>query len=225
MKEIPDKSFDLGFSDPPWGHEYDGKRPMGINAQVYKEKNVSYEDKFNPEWNLEWFGHLLRICDRVVIAMGWKHFNWWVRETDPLGYFFWYFRNGQGQTKICNHNSMHPLLCYGNFKSRDRKFRYNCRETFIPNGFLRSDNNLIHPSPKPFRDWKLLIEELNPKSIFDPFAGSCPIGEVGEYLGIKWLGLEIEPLYMNDAEYRINKGTKSHQNYIPEKKFTQNKLI
>lgn len=143
MKTQKENQYDLGFSDPPWGHDYDGKHPMGINAQTYKPEIENYNDTFDPEWNLQWFTELRRICKRVVIAMGWKHFNWWVKNTDPRGYFFLIFKNGQGSTKVCKHNA-------------------------------------THPSPKPFKDWLKMIKELNPESLFDPFAGTCPIGEVGE---------------------------------------------
>jgi DNA modification methylase len=51
-----------------------------------------------------------------------------------------------------------------------------------------------------------MISELKPESIFDPTAGTCTIGEVGESLGIPWLGCELNAEYRTDIEYRIYRG-------------------
>ena len=219
MHTLSDQQFDLGFTDPPWGHKYNGKTPMGINAQVYKEEIINYDDQFNPIWNHLWFTELTRVCKRVVIAMGWRHFNWWVANTDPRGYFFLTFKNGQGSTKVCKHNAVHPFLCYGDaFRDRKKKFHWNFLDTYIPNGFLRGTYKFIHPSPKPFQDWYKMISELHPDSLFDPFAGTCTIGEVGEALRIPWEGVELNKDYSKDIQYRIRCG-------MTYKQTTQQKLM
>lgn len=239
MKSLPDKCIDLIFSDPPWGHEYDGKRPMGINAKAVKLNKISYNDTFDPDWNLQWFNECIRVAHRVVIAMGWTHFNWWVANTDPIGYHFLVFKNGQGQTRTCNHNAVHPLLVYGDFLSREKKFHWNFTPCFIPNGFLRDTfkaeqavkiskeyrvlaqppkqpHIFTHPSPKPFIDWYTMIKELKPTSLYDPFGGSCVIGEVAETLGIPWISTELNPVYEKDIQYRINSGIKHRENLQQE---------
>jgi hypothetical protein len=243
MQNLPDNSLDLIFTDPPWGHDYDGTKPMGINQQAEKHDRVNYNDTFAPNWNLKWFHEACRVSHRLVIVMGWKRFNWWVKQTDPLGYHFLIFKNGQGQTKVANHNAVCPLLCYGDFKARQQKTHWNFTEscldtlnsflmtydaTMIPNGFLRenyqeeqavklSKNYEIlsplkdthvyaHPSPKPFKDWLKMIRELNPKNIYDPFGGTAPVAQVGEYLGIPYYVSELNPLYRKDAIYRQQLG-------------------
>ena len=205
---IPDKSIDLCFTDPPWGHSYNGQRPMGINTKTEHTERVNYSDDFDVEFNLAWFHEIKRICKRIVIAMGWKHFNWWVENTHPVGYFIWHFKNGQGSTKISQFNSVHPLLCYGDWK--DKKFRYNCRETYIRNGFLNDakEHKFKHPSPKPFEDWVLLIKELEPESLIDPFLGSGTLAEVGEFLQVPYVGIEVKKEYKDDIDFRIKRGRK-----------------
>ena len=88
--------------------------------------------------------------------------------------------------------------------------------TYIPNGFLRNgeseEHKYSHPSPKPFRDWRHMIEELHPESLFDPFAGSCCIGEVGEALGIVWDACEINEAYIDDIKYRVESGKRKRAN-------------
>ena len=234
MQSLEDKTFDVGFFDPPWGHGYNGKKPMGINAQAYKEQIINYKDVFDPEWNLEWFQEASRVCKRLIVAMGWKFFNWWVANTNPRGYYFITFDNGQGSTKVCKHNGVHPFMCYGDaFKQWDNKFHRNYLHTYIPNGFLRDDSNYkyIHPSPKPFRDWYKIIRALKPQSLFDAFAGTCTIGEVAETMNIPWRATEIDEQnkYVNDIKYRINRGMERYkkygQTYQLKKEMKQVKLI
>jgi len=255
MESLADNTFDLGFADPPWGHNYDGHRPMGINAQVVKENVENYKDDHDPTWAQNFSNELKRVCERSVICMGWKHFNWWVANTNPVGYHFLVFKNGQGQTQVCNHNAVHPFLCYGDWKGesaeegRARRFHWNFTEScleelhdfmftyhysYIPNGFLR-DGGFIpkklkklvegnqtlmkggsltamlghqykHPSPKPFDDIRNMLIELNPTSLFDPTAGTNPIGEYGETYEVQWTACELNPAYRNDIEFRIARG-------------------
>ncbi len=222
LHSLHDQSRDLAFLDPPWGHDYNGKRPMGINAQAEHDHVENYNDSFDPDWNLKWFHEIMRVHRRVVIAMGWRHFNWWVATTNPRGYHFLCFKNGQGSTRVTKHNAMHPLLCYGEgFNNWDAKFHWNFTpshldadtfycvymQTYIRNGFLRmEEHKYTHGSPKPAEDWADMIQELNPTDIADYFAGTCCIGEVGEWLGIPWDATELRAECYDDCDYRIHKG-------------------
>jgi DNA modification methylase len=60
-----------------------------------------------------------------------------------------------------------------------------------------------------------MIDDLNPDSVLDPFCGSGTIGEVCESLGIPWLGFELNPDYIHDAELRLHQGM---EKYHPKSK-------
>ena len=215
--------WELCFSDTMWGKEYDGKNPQGINRKTYRPHIINYEDTFDPDFHKAWFTKFQKITKAQVVCTGMKYFNWWVTNFNPIGYHIITYNNGQGMSKTSIHSSYAIYLCFGDEFWKTHKFFRGHRHTYIPNGFLRGDE-YIHPSPKPFNSWKDMIEELHVKSIVDPFGGSCPIGEVGEYLGIEWRAYEIKPEYIPDIKKRIQKGIKRHQNYKPKKNYNQNKL-
>lgn len=217
-------NWDLCFTDTLWGKEYDGQNPSGINRKTFKPNVVNYDDKFDPEFHKTWFTKIQQLTNAQVVCTGKKYLNWWVKNFDPIGIYTLTFNNGQGMSKTGTHGSTAFYLCFGREWWKKHKFFRDHHQTYIPNGFLRTDE-YIHPSPKPFKDWLIMIGDLNPSSVVDPFAGSCAIGEVCEYLGIEWKGYEIKEKYIPDIKKRIQKGIKRHKNYIPKKKQTQTKLI
>ena len=216
--------WDLCFTDTLWGKKYDGQNPSGINRKTFKPHIVNYSDEFDPHFHKTWFSKFQQNTKAQVVCTGWKYYNWWIKQFDPLGTYLITYNNGQGMSKIATHGSTSPYLCFGEDWWKQHKFFRGHRQTYITNGFLRTDN-YIHPSPKPFKDWAQMIEELNPSSVVDPFAGSCAIGEVCEYLGIEWRGYEINPDYIPDIEKRIKKGMTEHSRYRPQKKLIQQTLL
>ncbi len=216
--------WELCFTDTLWGKEYNGQKPSGINRKAFKPHIVNYKDTFDPEFHKAWFTKFQNLTKAQVVCTGWKYFNWWVKTFDPIGYHFITFNNGQGMSKTAIHGSTSPYICFGdNFWKKHKFFRGHI-QTYITNGFLRTDN-YIHPSPKDFKTWLSMISSLNPISVVDPFAGSCPLGEVCEYLGIQWRGYEINPDYIPDIKKRIKKGISAHRYYKPSKKYNQKKLF
>jgi DNA modification methylase len=215
MPNLQDNEFELCFSDPPWGYEYDGTNPKGINQQTYHPERENYNDEFNPDFNLQFFQEMNRTCKATVIIMGRLYLFWWIRNTQPLDLFTLTFKNGQNSTKISKYNATCHYLCYGK-QNRfwiEHKFHRNHYETYITNGFLRDkEYTYTHPSPKDFKTWEYMLNELKPASVLDPFGGSGTIGEVCESLGIKWLAFEIKEDYYTDAKYRIEKGMQRYSN-------------
>jgi DNA modification methylase len=210
MPSFKDKQFDLIFSDPPWGYDYDGQTPNGINKKATFHDRINYEDSFDDKFNKKFHNEMLRVSRSIVMIMGRIHLFWWIRNTEPIDLFTLVFRNGQGGTKISKYNGTCHFLCYGDQEYwKDHKFHRNFYETYIHNGFLRlTEYKLIHPSPKDFNTAYDLIKELNPKSVLDPFFGSGCVGEVCEALGVSYVGLEICEDYAGDIEQRIQAGIK-----------------
>jgi len=229
MQQFPAKFFDLCFTDIYWGIGYDSQNPHGINTQTNHPERVNYKDTFDPELYLEQFGEMRRVSKQLVMAVGWKNYNWWVKNTNPRGTFILTFNNGQNSSKIAKHNATSPYLCWG---ERFVKFKFwkSFHHTYIENGFLREkDYKYKHGSPKDFKTWNELICQLKPTSLIDPFIGSGTAGEVAEANGINWIGFELKPDYIEDIKFRINRGKQRYKTFLrrsqmPIKKHKQSTL-
>lgn len=212
LNDVQKDEYELCWSDIPWGHRYDGTKPMGINKKAVKNDVIKYDDLFDPSFHQEWYYHINNLTKGQVLCVGRKHKGWWIKE-----YFEKYlweiqvvYPNGQGSTEVSQHGGHMPYLCFsdsGYFKQH--KFWKDYYETYIPNGFLRKEQ-YIHPSPKEFGLWCKMMKDLKPSSVIDPFLGSGTTGEVCEFLGIPWLGFEIKEEYAPDIKKRIQRGIKKH---------------
>ena len=211
--------WDLCFTDTLWGKGYDGTKPSGINRKAIKPWVINYDDVWDAIFMGKWFKKFQLLTKAQVVATGWKYFNWWVKFWDPIGIHMVTYNNGQGMTKTAIHGSMSPYVCFGGDWWKKHKFFRSHTQTYIQNGFL-NPGRCIHPSPKDYETWVQLIGDLHPKSVVDPFAGSCAIGEVCESLGIKWRGYELEPRYAPLIKERIQLGIERYekrQRYKPQK--------
>lgn len=96
-----------------------------------------------------------------------------------------------------NHASIPPnLLAIPNTESNSYYLRY-CREYNLP----------VHPARFPAKLPEFFIRMLTDEGdlVFDPFAGSCVVGEVSERLGRKWICCELERDYVSGAQGRFKK--------------------
>ena len=223
MHTLEDQSIDLLFTDTLWGHDYqnNAQKPMGINQKAHKQERVPYEDKWNPNFHIKWFTEAQRISKAQVVCVGRKHKNWWIETFQPIDWVTLYYKNGQGSTKISRYSAKMDYYCFGNEQWwKDHKFHRDVYETYIHNGFLRDESQYIykHPSPKDYKTWKEMIQDLKPESIYDPFMGSGCLAEVCESLQIKWVGTELNlsdkglPAgYDQDILHRIQLGQDHHK--------------
>jgi len=205
LPSLPDKSVNLGLTDPPWGvdvHKVLSKDRKYIDGRILhgKSAEVIYHDEFNPEWNLKWFYHLMRICRAVILVVGQKRSIWWIKNTNPIGILAIYHKNGYSSSKISLWNKWSPYLVYG--KLNHRLFS-NVIEYVIEWGFL-SDKKFIHPSQKGIEIALKILKETETKSMIDPFCGSGSYIKAADLLGIKWIGYEINEKYKIDIDKRLN---------------------
>jgi len=195
MQSLPDKSIDLIFTDTLWGHDYQdhAQKPMGINQKAHKQDRVPYNDQWNPEFHINWFLEAQRVSKAQIICVGRKHKQWWIESFQPIDWVTLYYKNGQGSTKISHYSAKMDYYCFGDEQWwKEHKFHRDVYETYIHNGFLRDEEyKYNHPSPKDYKTWAEMIQDLKPSLVYDPFMGSGCLAEVGESLGIKWIGTEL----------------------------------
>lgn len=222
LPSLQDNAFEVCWSDVPWGYEYDGKNPKGINQTTFHPERENYSDTFDPEFIHEYFTQMQRISKTQVLCTGRIHFYWWVKFYNPIHHVTIVFKNGQNSTSISDFAASAYYVAFGD---KDfwvhHKFHRDVYETYITNGFLRDKVKFMnHPSPKDFRTWYMMIADLNrtmPKktrvpivNIVDPFAGTCCLAEVAECLGIPYLCYEIEEKYYDIANFRTKRGIQRH---------------
>lgn len=191
LSNLPDKSIDLALTDPPWGSNYASKR----------EGEINYKDKWRPEWNLKWFNELIRICNGVILIIPESKLIWWIRNTKevPLGIFIIDKGGGFYPSKISKFCRFSPMIIYG--KLRNKMFA-NLRKLKRSYEELR---DFIHPSPKDSKILKIILNEIKPKNVIDPFMGSGAVAEACESLQIPWYGYEINEKYKHDIDLRLKK--------------------
>lgn len=211
LPSLEDNSFDLGYSDPPWGVNIgkilkNGRDYVSGRKLKSKKEKKYYKDSFNPEWNLEWFDELKRTCKALVLILSETHKYWWIRNTDPLGDLTIHWKNGHAGSKIAKWSKKSTYLIYGKLPNK-------LENDIITNqtmkwGFL-SNWKGKHPSPKiGLNDLKFslhykILEQIKPQSLLDPFAGSGAFLYIANMLDIEWLGYEIINDYREDIQKRL----------------------
>lgn len=193
-------SFELCFTDPDYGLKHD-------------RKGVPFREKTQMDWDFHgaWFQAVEKISDAQVFTCGITHFYEWIKKFTPnYKHRIWYKPNVESML------TYEPILFYGKLK-RIHSIPY----TFVHN-IKTIEYSLNHPYPKPFDLVLDLISRIKPANVIDPFMGSGTTAEVCEYLGIPWLGFEIDKTYVTDIMTRIEKGKyayKTNKKQIPLTKF------
>lgn len=200
MAKIPDSSFDLCITDPPYDANYKAKA-RGNGRKAYIAKKRVYEDgDIAKYWNLidAFFEQIFRIAAGMIVTPGDRHLYEWITKHRPdYALRGWYKSNAIGFT------TFDPILVYGHVNHMERMPRF----FNIPS--VPDTEGWIHPCPKSIELWKKIIRITKPSSVIDPFLGSGPTVEACEAAGIDWLGFEIDASYAVDIERRAALGEES----------------
>jgi len=174
MKSMPDKSVDAVITDPPYGVDFRGND----------------WDAFIPKW----INEARRITNKVMFTTGIATL-WQYPQPDWVG--CWHNIAGASRSRLNGFNHWTPIMFYGL-----SDFPIDTFETRM--GITINENKDIdHPSPKPLRLMKWLVENSSGDTIFDPFMGSGTTGVACMQLGRNFIGCEIDPGYFAIAEKRI----------------------
>lgn len=194
-----DKEFDLGFTDSPWGVDQhkrvDNKRNYYGSVLEVKNNKKYYDDKFDPDWNLEWFSELRRVTKSTILVIPESKKYWWIRNTDPIGDITIQWNNGYSGSKVAKFSRKSTYLVYGKLP---QKLQYDLiPEKTLIWGFLSSWKGK-HPNRKGIEIPLQILKEIQPKKVIDPFLGSGSYAQACELLKISWLGYEIMEEYRED---------------------------
>jgi DNA modification methylase len=180
LKEIPDKSFDLVLTDPPYDKDFD--LDGFIRSFLTKVKdNGSLITFIFPDdiWKIEIPSYQICVWEELYSPQG--------RITKKYRRFFdliLWFRKGQDYT-------------FNNLT------KYQNRGVF--NDYFEDKNEKQHPYQKPLSLIKKLIKIHSNKNdlILDPFMGSGTTLVAAKLLGRKAVGIDISQQYCEIAKQRL----------------------
>lgn len=221
LKQLGNKSFDLGLLDPPWLVDYNKKDMKHHGRSLSYDNKIHYKEDYDFDWVREWFAELERICKGIAICIGSTIFLKWIKEipSEPIGIFNRYYTNGQGGTKLSFVSGYTPYIFYGKL---NRRLNFDIYYRPKQWGFLNKDRNILkHPTPRDEIVLMKIINETKSKSVIDPFMGSGTAAEACETLGVKYQGFELNNEYVNDIEFKINRGIKNYEGKRTIKKLSE----
>ena len=195
MKDMPDGCVDAVVTDPPYG--------IGFPYHSYIDTRDSLEalvGSFVPLVKHAASRAAYILCGPTQIGL-YPQPIWCLAIT-------W---NTTGTFGKYGYNQWTPVLCYG----PDIKGFGNVNGTTKTDtlrisggggvGFARTPIEKEHTCPKPITVMDLVIQRLTnqPEIILDPFCGSGTTCVAAKKLGRRWIGIDIEPKYVEIAKSRV----------------------
>jgi site-specific DNA-methyltransferase (adenine-specific) len=220
MSRLPDACADLIIADPPYnlGKDYGNN----LDRKAWRE----YES-----FTRSWLGQAIRLLKppgSIYVFMGVRFISrlfLLLEEEFELnfnGWITWHYTQGMGRKT--GFSPRHEDILYF---TRSEQFTFNLDEIRIPQKYYRERNNMAganpgdvwafshvhycsaereaHPTQKPEALMERIIRaSSNPGDlILDPFVGSGTTCRVAQVLGRNWLGIDINPEYINMSQRRI----------------------
>jgi modification methylase len=233
MSQLPDKSIDCIFADPPYNLQLGGDlfRPDGSQVDAVDDdwdKFDSYAsyDRFTQAWLAEarrilkdngtiWVIGSYHNIFRVGAAI--QDEGFWI-----LNDIVWRKANPMPNFKGTRFTNAHETLIWAS-KSEGARYTFNYDAMKMLNEELQmrsdwsfpicsgaerlkdDDGAKAHPTQKPEALlYRVLLATTKPGDVvLDPFFGTGTTGAVAKRLGRRWIGIEREPKYIRVARERI----------------------
>jgi len=189
MRNIPDKSVDAVITDPPYGINMDGGTD-GFGVRSVCRYARGWDDK-SPDAEL--LSDMMR-KGKSVIIFGGNYFT----DKIPVS-THWLVWDKKGDIQFKNPFSDCELIWTNQPKKATKKY------TVIQQGFIAEEKERFHPTQKPVRLLRSIIEDYTNEgdTILDPFMGSGTTGVACVQTGRNFIGIEIDEGYFKIAEKRI----------------------
>lgn len=221
IKDIEDESVDLIVTDPPYNLSKDyGKTKDNLVHDEYLD--------FTRKWVKEAY-RVLKKDGTIYVFMGMKYISYlYIILEQELNMNFntwitWYYTQGIGRKK--GFSSRHDDILMFN---KSDKFTFNLDDVRVPQKYYRSINNMRganpgnvwefshmhycngnrkkHPTQKPEALYERMILASSNEGdvVMDCFLGSGTAARVCQQLNRSFIGIEINPEYMDIARERLN---------------------
>jgi modification methylase len=233
MRELPDKSIDLIFADPPYNLQLGGdlNRPDGSHVDAVtddwdKFDSLAAYDKFTREWLAE--ARRILKDDGSIWVIGSYHNIFKVGSAiQDLGFWIlndiiWRKANPMPNFKGTRFTNAHETLIWAS-KGEKARYTFNYRSMKTLNDELqmrsdwefpicggqerlKKDGYKVHPTQKPeaLLYRVLLASTRKGDVVLDPFFGTGTTGAVAKRLGRRWIGIDREGVYVEAAQARID---------------------
>ncbi len=206
LKDIPNNSIDLLYTDPPYNQSFAGKGSLAKKYDYRKEEIRKISD-FKPEEFLEVVKPKLKIFNAYI----------WTSKNLLVNYINWAAKNKYNWNLLI-WNKLNPIPAYNNTYLPDIEYCIFIRETGAhwtkDLGYETyrkvmsdnvADNNCGHPTQK--HTWMVAkaikISSKENDIILDPFLGSGTTAEVCKELNRNYIGIDISQKYCDIANKRI----------------------
>lgn len=233
LNQLPEKSVDLIFADPPYNLQLQNTllRPNltkvdAVDDDWDKFSDLASYDNFTREW--------LTACKRVLKDTGtiWvigSYHNIYRVGTilQDAGFWFlndvvWVKSNPMPNFRGVRFTNAHETLLWCK-KSKEQKrytFNYHAMKMANDEKQMRSDWEIplctgnerltyngqkLHATQKPEALlYRVILSSSNPgDTVLDPFFGTGTTGAVARKLGRNFVGIERDPLYVEQARQRV----------------------
>ena len=194
LKAMADNQFDLAIVDPPYGIGMDGTIGIGIG----KEKGFTRKKEYTKKnWDKEvpsqeYFDELFRVSKNQIV---WGA-NYFTKQLPVIkNYIFWH-KKGQSVDDKFNDGEMA-------FASLGRTRMVDIWWNGV--GVINSGENKIHPTQKPVKLYKWLLENYAKKDwkILDTHLGSGSIAIACWDMGYDLTAYEVDNEYFDNACKRL----------------------
>ena len=233
MKKLPDNSVDVIFADPPYNmqlggdlHRPDSTKVDAVDDAWDKFSNFAAYDDFT----LAWMNEARRVLkdNGTMWVIGSYHNIFRVgAKIQDLGFWIlndivWVKTNPMPNFRGTRFTNAHETLiwCAKSEKSK-YTFNYDSMKFFNDGLQMRSDWNVpiclgaerlkdddgkkVHTTQKPEALlYRIILASTNPGDvILDPFFGTGTTGAVAKKLGRKYIGIDLNPEYIELAKQRF----------------------
>lgn len=201
MKLIPDNTFDVILTDPPYG--------MSFQSNHRKEKHMKIEN----DSNLDWLPELMYQLDRITKPDGHMYIFCSWHFIDKFKMSIEKYRRVKN-TLVWEKNNTGMGDLYGDYAPKHELILYCSNGKRKLNGGRDSNiikatrtQNDLHPTQKPVDLFEFLIGKSMVKGskVFDPFGGSCTTAVASKALGVDWCVCELEEKYVKVGNDRLVK--------------------
>lgn len=215
IKSLPDKSFNMGIIDPPYGIGEDGSKNhsrsnktgkgwpgMTVRGKEIKSKDyVPFEGGDSDAPSKEFFIELFRVCETVIL-WGANHYIERLPQQNASCWIVWDKVNGNNDFADCE-------LAWTNIPKAVRQFTYRWHGMLQED--MRNKEERVHPTQKPVALYKWLLEKYGTSgmSVLDTHLGSASSAIAAYDLGFNFTGIELSDHYYQVANERVSSYIKS----------------
>lgn len=220
MRQMPSGSVDLIFTSPPYniGMTHNGRRQTLKKTKMWRSADfgqgyASYDDARDPADYIAWQKEILRECWRLLSPKGAIFYQHKPRiqnklMTTPLDYnpdlplrqiVIWNRKGGNNFNQAFFVPAHEWIAVFAKPDFRLAKGGWNATDVWT----INPERNNPHPAPFPVELPRTAIAATDAQVIFDPFTGSGSTGVAAMQCGRKFIGIELESTYLENARLRM----------------------